>query len=258
MNITPFEIAHFFGYESQLLDKASEGYIQAVKKIQLDKLYCYGEREKAIITATSKGYFDIVDFFIKEGVAVNAENNTALIHASRLGKFNIAEILLKNGANAQAKNNLAIQMAALYGHLDIVKLLIEFGSALSFDNNIVARLASDKGHFDIVYYCHLMGVDVLDIKTAIDATRHDNVKMLLYMQRYGFNLEDYDFLLTLACFNGSIDVMEYLLSCQNDLNKFFLLKVTKDRPLAKNALNEYIKKIEYYVTRKIRYKNEKK
>lgn len=246
MNATPFEVAHFFGYKSQFLEEVSQGYIESIKTLHADKFYCWGEREKAIISASSKGYTAIIEFLIGQGVRVDIEDNLALRNACRCGWLPIVKLLLEHGANPHSNSNEALKIASYCGYLDIVKLLISYGADPTVDNDKSMRLASQRGHFEIVKYYASLGINILTPKVCIDATLADNLDFLFYMKNLGFDFEEYDFIYTLSCFNASLNTMAYLTYNKDNLSKDYLLKITENCPIAKEWSLDYIKKLEYY------------
>lgn len=247
MNLTPFEFAHFFGYESSILTDATKGFFIEIKRKQMAGLYCLGELERALVTSASHGFINIVTFLIENKVKVTKENNLALRNACKLGYKDIVEILLKNGANVNANNNEAIKIAAYKGYLDIVKLLVMAGADIHVDKDMPMRNASKRGHFNIVKYFQSLGVNILTTKVCIDAIKYDNLDFLIDLKNLGFKLENYDFLFTSACFNCSINIISYMIHDIPDqyFNESYLLKITQDRDISKKWMEDYIRQIRY-------------
>lgn len=154
----------------------------------------------SLMLAATAGYAKIVEILLNNQAELEAQSertkDTALSLACSSGKYEVVEILLARGANKEHRNvsdYTPLSLAASGGYVNIIKLLLTHGAEINSRTGSKLgisplMLAAMNGHAQTVKLLLDMGSD---INAQIETNRNTA--------------------LTLACFQGRVDVVSLLL-----------------------------------------------
>ncbi|XP_046346164.2 ankyrin repeat domain-containing protein 50-like [Haliotis rufescens] len=196
-------------------------------------------RRTPVMLAAEKGHIAIVKLLVDKGgdMSLVDKRHENILHLACLcGQIEVVKYVLSQDIvdiNSRGrKRKTPVMLAARNGHKEVVELLVKKGADLSLAYNAagsnVLHVACFKGHVDVVKY--LLSQDTVDVnsrgwkkrtpmmraaekghKEIVELLVNKGADLSLAYNTAGSNV------LHLACFNGHVDVVKYLLS-QDTLN----------------------------------------
>ncbi|XP_067676260.1 ankyrin repeat domain-containing protein 50-like [Haliotis asinina] len=194
------------------------------------------KRRTPVMVAAEQGHKEVVELLVKHGTDLSLKVASNLHGACYSGQFYAVNCVLSlNLVDLKRggwKNRIPMMVAAKVGSKDIVEWLLRNEANLSLrdeeDQNIL-HLASHKGHVDVVKYVlslNSVGINSrgMEDRTPVMAAAENGQKEVVeLLVEHGANLVlcdmDGNNILHIACYEGHLDVVKYLLSLNSvDIN----------------------------------------
>jgi ankyrin repeat protein len=172
-------------------------------------------KPKTLVEAASIGDIENVKKLISEGPSVTCSQDSALIEAVKNGHIEIVKILIENGADIDIEEEPPLKWAIIYGHIEIVKLLLQYGADPHQNNNQSMNLAIYFNRKEIIKYLYRIDDDLLDHDTLFEVYVLGDIDMIKYLISLGIK---YPVGLNYAAEHGHIETVKYLLTLDNYIN----------------------------------------
>ncbi|HTA46909.1 MAG TPA: ankyrin repeat domain-containing protein [Bryobacteraceae bacterium] len=211
-----------------------------------------------LLLATQNGNAAMIERLLAAGANPNAPvtktSDTALMMAARTGKMDAVKMLLEHGAQVNAKETwggtTALMWAVSERHPDVVKLLIERGADVNAKSYFVPS-ASGRGFEGTTPVPPKPNQEIEEFASGMltplmFAARENGLESAKLLVKAGANLNaqgaDGKDALSLALFDGSYDVAEFLVDShanvnQKDAQRFTALFWAVDRRNMETAPN---------------------
>lgn len=204
----------------------------------------------ALSEASNDGHFEVVQLLLSDiRINVASIGCQAISRASQNGHLEVVRVLLADNRINPTENRLDCVFRASYkGHIDVLKLLLQdsrvqaeifrnYQKQISKDpkneiNNRILQAACENGHIDIVAMLLSDNKFGLNWKSLYSACAFGHfsvlqlllndprVKIDLQLHGSGFQTGGYNEALNVACQNGHVGVVIYLLENYATLNPF--------------------------------------
>lgn len=249
-NFLPYYIAHqFFEYHSKYIEWITKGYDEQIKTSLLNKDYLMNELDIIYYMSINHKRTNIIKFFEDKKIPINHNKKVFVYESAKMNYPHIVSNYLHN-KKPNKKNKflfLLLKIATLHNSKDVVEVLLKYGIDFKQDNYYCVREILTANNFELFKIYHQYGLDIKKQHYLFKAILNDNHEWFQYILNNGFEINENNknVIYNLMGFNGSVNIMNHEKSYFIK-EKDIMLNASRYNPLAKQWLENYYKKVDFY------------